>query len=80
MFSQHPVHGAAVQGVGPGTSLADKVAGAQTSLSSGDTPGVCTTLSALINQIQAQTGKTIPLAKADELIADVLQIQAQMPC
>ena len=71
---------AAVQGVGPGTSLADKVAAAQTSLASGNTAGACTTLSAFINQVQAQTGKTIPAVQADELIADAQHIQAVMAC
>ena len=69
-----------VQGVGPGTSLGDKVAAAQTSLASSDAAGVCATMNAFINEVQALTGKKIPALQAEELIADAGRIQAMMAC
>lgn len=70
----------AVTGVGPGTSLADKVASVQSYLAAGDTSDTCGTLRAFINQVKAQTGKSIPAATATTLIATAQRIEAVIPC
>ncbi len=70
----------AVQGVGPGNGLSDKVAQAQAYLASGDIPDACATLGAFIHEVSAQSGKSIPPATADALIADARQIQAVLAC
>ena len=49
----------AVQGVGPGTSLADKVHQAESQLASGDVTGTCDTLAAFVREVRAQSGKSI---------------------
>ena len=70
----------AVQGVGPGTSLIDKVALAQSDLASGDVTDTCGTLGAFVNEVQAQSDKTIPSATAQQLIADAQRIQVVLAC
>jgi serine protease len=70
----------AVQGVGSGTSLADKVAQAQSDLGSGDVTDACGTLGAFGNEVQAESGVTIPPATAQQLIADAQRIQAVLAC
>ena len=70
----------AVQGVGPGTSLADKVHATQSSLSAGDAPDACRTLAAFVREVSAQAGKSIPAAKATQLIQAAQQIQAVLGC
>jgi hypothetical protein len=69
-----------VNGVGPGTSLADKVASAQTYLSSNDIPDTCSTLSAFINEVKAQKGRTINPALADDLLARGQRIKTLLGC
>jgi len=71
---------AASIGVGPGTSLADKVALAQAAYASGDIAGTCSKLKAYINQVNAQTGKKIPAATAAALIAQANAIKAEIGC
>jgi hypothetical protein len=70
----------AVTGVGTGTSLADKVASAQSYLAADDTADACGTLNALINQVHAQTPKKIPPDVAEQLISATQQIEAVIPC
>jgi hypothetical protein len=72
----------AVNGVGPGngTSLSDKVGRAQAELASGANSDACGTLAAFIHQVSAQTGKSIPSAQADTLIADANQIRTVLGC
>jgi hypothetical protein len=70
----------AVQGVGPGNSLAAKIEQAQSYLAAGDTPGTCSTLGAFVNEVDAQSGKHIPTATAGQLVADAQQIQAVLAC
>jgi hypothetical protein len=48
---------AEVTGVGPGTSLADKVQLAQTYYSAKDIPNTCSTLTSFVNEVNAQNGK-----------------------
>jgi hypothetical protein len=66
----------AVQGVGPGSSLADKVSQAQSDLAAGDVTDASSTLGAFINEVTAQSGKSIPAGQASALIADARRIQA----
>src|SRR6201999_3833776 len=59
----------AVQGVGPGASLANRIHQAQSDLAAGDTTGACSTLGAFINEVRAQSGKSIPTSQASQLIS-----------
>jgi YVTN family beta-propeller protein len=70
----------AVQGVRPGTSLADTVTAAQTYLAAGDTPHACTTLQAFLKQVKALAGKQIPRVTAQTLTADATRICAVLGC
>jgi hypothetical protein len=71
---------AAVTGVGPGHSLADKVALAKSYFDAGDTANACGTLNAFINEVNAQTGKKITPAQAADFIAQAQAIEAQIGC
>jgi hypothetical protein len=68
------------QGVGPGTSLADKVTQIQSYLASGDVTDACGTLGAYISEVHAQTPQSIPPATAAELLADAHEIQTILGC
>jgi N-acetylneuraminic acid mutarotase/surface antigen len=68
----------AVQGVGPGSSLVSKIAQAQSYLTADDITDASATLSAFINEVSAQAGKSIPVHQASQLIADARRIQATM--
>jgi hypothetical protein len=70
----------AVQGVGPGTSLAGKVQQAQTSLAAGDVADTCGTLGGFIHEVQAQAGKSISNAQAQQLVDMATRIQAVVGC
>jgi len=70
----------AVVGVGPGTSLADKVKQAQNYLAANDKADTCSTLNAFINQVKAQSGKSIATATANTLIAEAAQIKTLLGC
>jgi hypothetical protein len=72
--------GQAVQGVGPGTSLEDKITKAQSYLASGNIADACGTLTGFVNEVRAQSGKSIPPAQAAQLIADAQRIQAVLAC
>jgi hypothetical protein len=69
-----------VVGVGPGKSLAAKVAAIQGYLVVKDTANACATLNALINEVNAQTGKKISTALAASLISRANDIQAALDC
>jgi hypothetical protein len=71
---------AASTGVGPGTSLADKVTLIESYLAANDTADACGTLAAYIHEVQAQTGKSIPAATAASLIAQAQAIELAIPC
>jgi hypothetical protein len=71
---------AAVTGVGPGTSLADKVALAKGYADANDTANACGTLNAFINEVNAQTGKKITPAQAASFIAQAQAIEALLGC
>jgi hypothetical protein len=71
----------AVQGTtGPGTSLSDKVSVTEAYLAAGDTAEACGTLGAMINEIQAQSGGSIPAGEASSLVAEVRQIELAIGC
>jgi hypothetical protein len=69
-----------VTGIGPGTSLADKVQGAITALQAGATSTACGDLGALINQAKAQTGKHLPAVQANAIIEATDRIQTALGC
>jgi hypothetical protein len=69
-----------VEGVGPGTSLADKNcqgAGIPCRQRPTDT---CVTLSAFINQVNAQLGRSIPPPTAIEFTAQASRIKTMLSC
>jgi hypothetical protein len=73
--------GNAVKGVGPGTSLADKVKNAQAALAKNNVRGTCSILAAFISQVRAQAGKSIPMpTPASGLIADATRIRTVLGC
>lgn len=71
---------AAVQGVGPGTSLANKVQDALAAVQHGRTAGACATLQGFLNEVRAQTGKKLSVGEAQALTADAQQIRAVLGC
>jgi uncharacterized delta-60 repeat protein len=71
---------AQVRGVGPGTSLADKLRDAQLTLRNGDIRATCSILGAFGNQVDAQTGKTIPPGTAAALTSAATRIKAVIGC
>ncbi len=71
---------AAVANVGPGNSLASKVESALASVASGNLGAACNKLNALLNEVQAQTGKKITPAMAAQITASVNQIRAVIGC
>lgn len=72
--------GQAVQGVGPGSSLTDKITAAQSYQASGNTADACSTLTGFIQEVQAQSGKSIPAGQAAQLTADATRIRAVLAC
>jgi hypothetical protein len=69
-----------VTGVGPGTSLADKISKAQADVAANDTADACAVLNAFINEVKAQTGKSISPSTAASLIASATNIRAVLGC
>jgi hypothetical protein len=69
-----------VTGVGPGTSLADKVTAVQAYYAASDTQATCATLTAFVNEVQAQDGKKIGQTLDAKLIADADAIKAAIGC
>ena len=70
----------AVQDVGPGRSLVDKVEAAQGAYAAGDEARSCEILHAFINEVKAQAGKKISASTATPLIADATRISAVIGC
>ncbi len=70
----------AVDGVGPGASLVDKVHTAQSSLAATNIGDACSVLTAFTNEVDAQAGKTIPGQQAAQLIANAHRIQSVLAC
>lgn len=71
---------AAVEGVGPGTSLPDKVAAIQASVASGKIYESCGELTAFVNEVRAQSGKGLVATRASSLIAAGQRILAVLRC
>jgi hypothetical protein len=70
----------AVTGIGPGTSLADKVAEAETLLAENDVAGTCSKLTAFVHEVKAQSGKSIAADQAATLIGSARRIKTMLGC
>jgi hypothetical protein len=69
-----------VTGVGPGSSLVDKVALAETYYAVPDIQATCAVLTGFINEVQAQAGKKINPQLDAKLITDAQAIEAAIGC
>ena len=67
-------------GVGPGKSLTDKVALAQSQYASGDVAGACVTLTGYINQVNALAPKKITSTTANALVTQATALKTQIGC
>lgn len=70
----------AAGGVGPGTSLADKVKLIQGYFTASDKADACGTLGALVNEVKAQTGKKLSTGQAASLTSQANTIKATLGC
>lgn len=70
----------AVSGVGPGSSLSDKITLAQAYNLAKDYPATCSMLNAFQNQVRALQGKKIASELADELIEEASFIMGLIGC
>jgi beta-glucosidase len=70
----------AVQRVGPGTSLTDKVTTIQSYIVANDHTNACTAIPAFENEVKAQTGKKIPPAAAAALQHEADRVAAAIGC
>ncbi len=73
---------AAVTGVGPGHSLADKMTAVQNYLAlvPPDIVSACSKLDDFKNQVSALSGGSVPVPLANQLTADANAIKAAIPC
>lgn len=71
---------AVVRGLGPGTSLADKLRAAHTALDEGDVEGACELVRAFANEVNGQSGKTLTPAEATALLAAANRIRSVLEC
>ncbi len=71
---------AAVTGVGPGHSLANKMTDVQDVLAVPDIVSACSRLDDFKNEVSAQSGKQSDAALAAQLTADANAIKAAIPC
>lgn len=69
-----------VGGVGPGNSLTAKVAAVLGAIAVGHPRLACPLLQALANEVQAQSGKKIPAAKAAAILTSISQIRDALDC
>jgi hypothetical protein len=69
-----------VGGVGPGNSLTAKVASVLGAVAIGHPRLACPLLQALANEVQAQSGKKIPAAKATAILTAIGQIRDALDC
>ena len=70
----------AVIGVGPGSSLSDKLDQAKAYLDAGDSQAACEMLNAFLNQVRAQRGKKLSTEFADQLTTEVMEIIEAIGC
>jgi hypothetical protein len=71
---------AAVTGVGPGKSLANKVKEIQANVAANQTANACTGLNDFISLVKAQKGKKLTVAQADSFIAQANTIKTGLGC
>jgi hypothetical protein len=71
---------AQMAGVGPGNSLAAKATTVQKKIAASDTPGACSALGALVNEVNAQARKKITAAQAASFVAQAANIEATLGC
>ncbi len=71
---------ASVTGLPPGESLPNKVKAAIATYQAGDTADTCSTLSALINEAKAQSGKKLTTTQANNIITTANRIRAVIGC
>jgi streptogramin lyase len=71
---------AAVAGVGPGASLAQKVAAISRAVAAGDTADACGELGAFGHELDAQSGKKVASAQVGALREDAQNIEAALDC
>ena len=69
-----------ITGVGPGNSLAAKFAAALATFSDRHPRLACMTLNALRHEVQAQSGKKIPAAKAAAIVETVGELEDVIGC
>lgn len=69
-----------VAGVGSGSSLAGKVSAILQAIASGRATVACGTLRAFVNEVEAQSGKSISTTQAADLIAVAQRIEAVIGC
>lgn len=65
---------------GTTTSLQTKLASVQAAISAGDVAGACSSLTAFINEVNAQAGKKIPASDAANLIAMANALGTELGC
>jgi hypothetical protein len=65
---------------GTANSLTKKLQGALEAYNSGDKAGACSKLDSFSHEVRAQSGKKIPRAGADALLADVQAIRQSIGC
>ena len=70
----------ASQNLGPGDSLQDKLTSALAALTAGDSASACGTLTAYINEVNAQTGKSLTPTQALQLLSAAKRIEAVLAC
>lgn len=66
--------------LGLGTSLHDKLVRGLQLLAAGDVANACGTLNAFVNNVRAQTGKSLTPAQTAELTTDALRIENVIGC
>lgn len=69
-----------VTGIGPGNSLANKLALAETYYAVPDVQSTCAVLTDFLNQVAAQSGKKITADQATGLAANVSALMLAIPC
>lgn len=72
--------GGFAQGVGPGRSLASKIAAAEAYLSVGDVDATCAVMDGLVSEVNAQYLKKIDQAVASIIVTDAQQLMDQLNC
>ncbi|HLM04461.1 MAG TPA: hypothetical protein VK402_04625 [Blastococcus sp.] len=70
----------AVTGVGPGTSLRDKITAVQAARTAGNAAAACQGLTEFANQVGALSGRRMATGTATALIADATRIRSVMAC